>query len=113
MTGKKKKRKSKSKRKETTTNSDEHQSEPLADDQTENEHQRQQPKTSVVIAGDSIIKYIKGWELSNADQIVSVKSFSGATVHDMSDFLKPSIRKHPSKLVIQVINLRFGNQSNG
>mgnify|MGYP002803813395 FL=1 len=38
--------------------------------------------------------------MSNADQIVSVKSFSGATVDDMSDFLKPSIRKHRSKLVI-------------
>ena len=60
MTGKKKKRKSKSKRKETTSNSDEHQSEPLADDQMQNEHQRQQSKTSVVIAGDSVIKYIKG-----------------------------------------------------
>ena len=54
----------------------------------------------VVEAGDSIIKYVKGWELSNDEQIVSVKSFSGATVDDMGDFLKPSIRKRPDKLII-------------
>ena len=58
--GNKKKRKSLSERKKTTINSDEHQPELLADDETQNENQRQQPKTSVVIAGDSIIKYVKG-----------------------------------------------------
>lgn len=57
-------------------------------------------RASVVVAGDSIIKYVKGWELSNAEQNVSVKSFSGATVDDMVDFLKPTIRKRPDKLVI-------------
>ena len=63
------------------------------------EGERQPSKSSVVVAGDSIIKYVKGWELSNAVQNVSVKSFSGATVDDMGDFLKPTIRKHPNKLV--------------
>ena len=62
--------------------------------------EQRQSKTSVVVAGDSIIKYVKGWELSNDEQIVSVKSFSGATVDDMGDFLKPSIRKRPDKLII-------------
>ncbi len=33
-------------------------------------------------------------------QNVSVKSFSGATVDDMSDFLRPIIRKKPKKLII-------------
>ena len=49
-----------------------------------------------------MIKYVKCWELSTGQQNVSVKSFSGATVDDMSDFLKPTLRKHPDKLIIHV-----------
>ena len=37
---------------------------------------------------------------SNTDRNVIVKSFSGATVNDMSDFLKPTARKQPDKLII-------------
>lgn len=62
--------------------------------------ERQRTKETVVIAGDSIIKYVKGWEVSNTDRNVIVKSFSGATVNDMSDFLKPTARKQPDKLII-------------
>ena len=66
------------------------------------DQQQSKTKTSVVVAGDSMIKYVKGWELSTGQQNVSVKSFSGATVDDMSDFLKPTLRKHPDKLIIHV-----------
>ena len=45
--------------------------------------ERQRTKETVVIAGDSIIKYVKGWEVSNTDRNVIVKSFSGATVNDI------------------------------
>ena len=62
--------------------------------------QQQNIKASVAVAGDSIVKYLKGWELSNGEQNVSIKSFSGATVDDMSDFLRPTIRKKPNKLII-------------
>jgi hypothetical protein len=62
--------------------------------------ERQHNNKTVVVAGDSIIKYVKGWKLSNAERKVSVKSFSGATVNDMSDFLKPTVRKQPKKLII-------------
>ena len=71
-TGKRKKQQSKTKRKETTSNSEEHQPDVSAEEQTtQNEHQRQQSKTSTnlhkanadtskmkrntVIIGDSII----------------------------------------------------------
>ena len=77
----------------------------LCDDQIQTQQEDQQQsktKTSVVVAGDSMIKYVKGWELSTGQQNVSVKSFSGATVDDMSDFLKPTLRKHPDKLIIHV-----------
>ena len=47
-----------------------------------------------------MLRYVKGWELSTGRQNVTVKSFSGATVDDMSDFLTPTIRKHPDKLII-------------
>ena len=45
---------------------------------------------------------MKGWELSNTEQNVAVKSFSGATVEDMNDFLRPTTRRQPDKLVIHV-----------
>ena len=64
--------------------------------------EQQEGRKTVVVAGDSIIKYVKGWELSNSEQNVAVKSFSGATVEDMNDFLKPTIRRQPDKLLIHV-----------
>ena len=51
----------------------------------------QQQRKTVVVAGDSLIKYVKGWELSNNKQNVTVKPFSGATVEDMKDFLRLTI----------------------
>ena len=39
----------------------------------------------VFIAGDSILQHVHGWELSNAKQRVSVKSFSGSTAEDMKE----------------------------
>ena len=93
---KKKTRKTKSKKKQTTNVADEQN----FVDQTQLECEQRQPKTSVVVAGYSIIKYVKAWELSDAKMNVSVKSFSGATVDDMRDFLMPTTRRHPDKLVI-------------
>jgi len=61
---------------------------------------RHHDRKIIVVAGDSMVKFFKGWELSNAERNVSVKSFSGATVEDMSDFLKPTSRKQPDKLII-------------
>jgi replicative superfamily II helicase len=68
-------------------------------EQQEQLSQQQKRKTVVV---DSIIKYVKGWELSNTEQNVAVKSFSSATVEDMNDFLRPTTRRQPDKLVIHV-----------
>jgi len=44
--------------------------------------------TIVVILGDSMMKGIKGFEISSKDQKVVVKSFSGATVDCMKDYVK-------------------------
>ena len=62
--------------------------------------ERHHGRETVVVAGDSIVKFVKGWELSNVERNVSVKSFSGATLNDMSDFLKLTGRKQPDKLII-------------
>ena len=66
------------------------------------EESSEERKQSIVIAGDSIIKYVKGWELSDAKKRVTVKSFSGATVEDMDDFVKPLLRKQPDTIVLHV-----------
>lgn len=50
-------------------------------------------KSNTVIVGDPMIKYVKGWEISSAINRVTVESFSGASVEDMTDFIKPIVRK--------------------
>ena len=55
-----------------------------------------------VIAGDSIIKHLQGWRLSDTNNHVVVKSFSGATIEDMEDYLKPVIRKEPESIVLHI-----------
>ena len=96
---KKKKRKTKAKKK--TTN-DAASSKPMEGGQAkakqQEERQPQQQRKTVVVAVDSIIKYVEGWDLSNNKQNVAVKSFSGATVEDMKDFLRPTIPRQPDKL---------------
>ena len=42
-------------------------------------------KRKKIIAGDSIIQHVHGWELSNENCNVAVKSFSGSKIEDMQD----------------------------
>ena len=50
-------------------------------------------KPTIVIAGDSIIKDIKGW-LMTRNKRVKISSFPGANTEDMKDFLTPLLRKN-------------------
>ena len=59
-------------------------------------------KKLVFIAGDSIIQHVQGWDLSRNDKHVAVKSFSGAHIADMEDYLKPLLRKEPDKINLHV-----------
>ena len=59
-------------------------------------------KRLVVIAGDSIVQHVHGWELSDAKQRVAVKSFSGSKTEDMADYLKPLMRKTPDEIIVHV-----------
>ena len=54
------------------------------------------------IARDSILQHVHGWELYNAEQRVSIKSFSGSRAEDMQDYLKPLIRKKPDTMILHV-----------
>ena len=57
-----------------------------------------------MILGDSIIKNIKGWEISKKLQNanVYVRHFSGAKVRCMKDYLKPSLKENPDHFVLHV-----------
>ena len=59
-------------------------------------------KKLVFIAGDSIIQHVQGWKLSTSDKHVAVKSFSGARISDMDDYLKPLLRKEPDEVILHV-----------
>ena len=61
------------------------------------------PKKKVtVIADDFILKHLQGWKLSDINNHVVVKSFAGATIEDMEDYLKPVIRKEPETIVLHI-----------
>ena len=64
----------------------------------------QNKSQKIVILGDSMIKNIKGWEISKKLQNanVYVRHFSGAKVRCMKDYLKPSLRENPDHFVLHV-----------
>ena len=73
--------------------------------QTEHNGKKDQNKSQkIVILGDSMIKNIKGWEISkklpNAN--VCIRYFPGAKVRCMKDYLKPSLRENPDHFVLHV-----------
>ena len=62
-------------------------------------------KTSVVILGDSMTKLQNGWEMAKRIQSnckIYVKTFSGATVSCMEDYMKPSLRNPPDHFILDV-----------
>ena len=47
-----------------------------------------------VVVGDSIVKKVKGWELSTKDDLFTVRSFPGAKTDDMESYiLNPRLQK--------------------
>ena len=64
------------------------------------QNNKDQNKRKIIIAGDSIIQHVHGWELSNCN--VAVKSFSGSKIEDMQDYLKPLIRRKPDEIILHI-----------
>ena len=68
-------------------------------------------KKLAFIAGDSIIQHVQSWDLSTNDKHVAVKSFSGARIADMDDYLRPVLRKKPDKITLHVGTNNIRNES--
>ena len=56
-------------------------------------------KPSIFIAGDSMMKNIKGWLLSRRKH-VRTYTFPGATTEEMEIFLKPLIARRPEEIIL-------------
>ena len=56
-------------------------------------------KPSIFIAGDSMVKNIKGWLLSRRKH-VRTYTFPGATTEEMEIFLKPLIARKPEEIIL-------------
>ena len=55
----------------------------------------------IYILGDSMVKHVEGWQLSKStNQKVYVRSFTGAKVKCMKDYVKPCIRENDQDHVI-------------
>ena len=61
-------------------------------------------RNRIFIVGDSIVKHLRGYELSRKVENgkVYVKSFSGAKVTFMEDFVKPTLREMPTHIILHV-----------
>ena len=53
-----------------------------------------------MIAGDSVVKKVKGWELSTKDDLFVVRSFFGAKAEDMESHIKPTPKNKTERIVI-------------
>ena len=53
------------------------------------------------MAGDSMVKNLKGWLMSRKKN-VRVYSFPGATTEDMEFFLKPLIARQPEEIILHI-----------
>ena len=62
-------------------------------------------RKSVIIWGGSMTKLLNGWEMAKKIQSnckIYVKTFSGATVSCMEDYMKPSLRNPPDHFILHV-----------
>ena len=60
------------------------------------------PINTLLIASDSIMNSIDEKRLNRSDVNVKVRSFSGSTIADMYDYIKPLLRKQPTHLLLHV-----------
>ena len=53
-----------------------------------------------IISGDSLAKYLKGLELSNKNNKVVTKHFSGATINDTKLYIQPMVSNNPEYILL-------------
>ena len=58
----------------------------------------------VIVLGDSMLKSVNGWEMSRktTNCKFSIKSFSGAKIKGMNDYIKPSLREDPNHFILYI-----------
>ena len=80
---------------------------------TSNENRKSAPKNKrnkydqnkivTSIVGDSKIKDVYGWELSDREEKVVVKHFSGSTTENMKTYIiQPPLKRDPDRVIIHV-----------
>ena len=53
-------------------------------------------RSVTVVVGDSIVKKVKGWELSTKDDLFVIRSFPD----DMESYIKPTLKSKPERIII-------------
>ena len=53
-----------------------------------------------MVGGDSIVKKVKGRELSTKDNLFVVRSFLGANNDDMGSHIKSTLKRKPERIII-------------
>ena len=51
------------------------------------------------IVGDSMIENVYGWELSDREEKVTVKHFSGSATEDMKTYIQLPLKRDPDRVV--------------
>ena len=67
-------------------------------------NKKKSKRRSTTVIGDSIIKDIKAYKMKFAlpNERIYIKSFPGATINCMKDYIKPSLKYEPDKIIIHV-----------
>ena len=76
----------------------------LTEDSKEKNHDikdQKDTKPLVIVAGDSVIKDLNGRMMSRKNN-VKIYCFPGSTMEDMTDFVKPLLKKNPSHFIFHV-----------
>ena len=68
---------------------------------TQCDQTRPSRQKKVMIAGDSVLKYLQGHKMSRNSR-VKISSFPGCTTEDIHDFIKPLLRKNPDEIILHV-----------
>ena len=59
-------------------------------------------KNTTLIVGDSMIAGVNETMISRKGRVVKVRPFSGPTIEDMYDYLKPILKKCPDNIILHV-----------
>ena len=64
--------------------------------------ERKKDQIITAIVGDSMVKDIYGWELSDDYGKTVVKQLSGSTTEDMMIYIKPPLKCNPDRFIIHI-----------